>query len=479
MTMSDCRSASGRCVSNRSNNCARKSPPGFSRPFSRRWLLSTGWILPAIAICPQVAAAFPGETLLMDTRLPLLWLVLAGVAAIAAIAGVIGLLARMRAIQDAASAQVADLQSENAKLFRQLQARAQELMARDKALDEARIRAEQQEEEHRDFLSITSHRMRNPLEALLGTLSLLAKGEDEEMCQLAEAALGQCRLLGNGIEDIQRAGQAMAREQDPAPAPEEGQRELEILLIENDGHPSLRARLEALGHRVRRESNGVDGAEAVLKGKYDLVLVDIRLPLIDGVEIARKIRGDYAKESLLVFGMLENPTQADREHYVARGLTGILPVKPSEAQLLQLLGWVDEKTRRASPSGKAVRTSKVLNLRTLERQRDTLGHLAFAELVGDRLANLPKKITAFTSELTGRHWLDAQHLAQAIAAEADSVGLEMVASRLRATAARLTIDGEREYCRHQRTEILGLMRSSIQQLKAWREKNVHTEWALR
>ncbi|WP_295800771.1 response regulator [uncultured Microbulbifer sp.] len=444
----------------------RKSPP-------------VAWLAVIAACCPQVAAAFPGESFLLDTRLPVIWVLLTGLAALAGLGGFLASRMRIAAIEESASAKVADLQAENAKLFRQVQSRSHELMARDKALESARTELEQAQEEQRDFLSITGHRMRKPLETLVSTMSLLSRGEDRDTRQLAEAALGQCRQLRSGVEEIQRKGQAASQEPAPENAPEENQRELQILLIENDAHPSLRARLEAHGHRVRRESNGVDGADAALRGQYDVVVVDVQLPLIDGVETARKIRGDYVNESLLIFGLVESPTQADKERFVARGLTGILPTKPSEGQLVQLLNWVDEKTRRRAPSGKPMRASKVLNPVTLERQRDTLGHLAFAELVGDRLSNLPKKITAFTSALTGRHWIDAQHQAQAIAAEAESVGLEMVASRLKAVAARLSIDSERDYCRHQRSEILGLMRSSVQQLKSWREKNVHTEWALR
>ncbi|WP_105102337.1 response regulator [Microbulbifer pacificus] len=429
--------------------------------------------------------AFPGESLLLETRLPLVWVLLASLAAIASVVAWLRLRARLQASAQASGARVVDLQAENAKLFRQVQARVHELMERDRQLEEARVSAEQVDEEHRDFLSLSGHRMRKPLETLVSTMSLLARGGDAEARQLAEAALAQCRNLRSCIEEIQRAGQGTPEAPGAAAsgrmaAGEDTMRELHVLLVENDSHPSLRPRLEACGHKVRRETNGVDGAEAALRGNFDLVLIDVRLPLIDGVETARKIRGELANDSLIIFGMLDRLDPGDKERYAGRGLSGVLPSQPSDSQLLQLLNWVEQKTRsRATGNGKPARAAKVLNASTLERQRDTLGHLAFAELLGDRLANLPKKITAFTSALTGRHWLDAQHQAQAIAAEAESVGLEVVASRLKALSARLSIDSERDYCRHQRTEILGLMRNSIQQLKAWRENNVHTEWALR
>ena len=480
--MTYCRSASSSCSDVSSNTRAStRINPGST--FFRR----TGILYAALlSVCPALAVAFPGESLLIDARLSLVWVIPVVLIAAVCTALLLRVRAQLQATEEAAATRTADLQAENAKLFRQVQARVNELMERDKQLDEARVTAEQIQEEHRDFLSITGHRMRQPLETLVSTMSLLARGGDEETRHLAEAALGQCRTLRSNIEEIQRAGQGASSEAPGASSLRgvlgdgDNLRELNILLVENDSHPSLRTRLEARGHKVRRETNGVDGAEAALKGNFDLVLIDVRLPLIDGVETARKIRGDFAKDGLLIFGMLDSVGKDDRNRYAGRGLSGVLPSQPSDSQLLQLLSWVEQKTRSNKPvNGKSTRAAKVLNPSTLERQRDTLGHLAFAELLGDRVASLPKKITAFTSSLTGRHWLDAQHQAQAIAAEAESVGLEVVASRLKALSARLSIDSEREYCRHQRTEILGLMRSSIQQLKSWREKNVHTEWALR
>ncbi|MBY6211801.1 hypothetical protein KUV95_09540 [Microbulbifer agarilyticus] len=474
MTMTYCRPAGSPVVGANTIN---------ARPIVARTCIACA----LIALAPTAVYAFPGQALLLDTGIPLFWLLLTGASLVGLMALYMRLRAQLQAAQESAAVRVSDLQAENAKLFRQVQTRVHELMERDKLLEEVKLSAAQSEEEHRDFLSMTGHRMRKPLETLVSTMSLLARGGNDESRHLADAALGQCRTLRSNIEEIQRAGQGTpegvgAAGQVPAVSAqgvEEAHQPLNILLVENDGHASLRRRLEAGGHEVRCESNGIDGAEAALKAKYDLVLIDVRLPLIDGVETARKMRGDYSNDNLLIFGMLDSLNKGDREHYMAKGLTGVLPSEPSEAQLAQLLSWVEQKAQGKRTKSKTSRANKVLNSITLERQRDTLGHLAFAELLGERLASLPKKITAFTSALTGRHWLDAQHQAQAIAAEAESVGLEVVAGRLKALSARLSIDSERDYCRHQRTEILGLMRTSIQQLKSWREKNVHTEWALR
>ena len=65
-----------------------------------------------------------------------------------------------------------------------------------------------------------------------------------------------------------------------------------ILVVEDD--PSIRLGLEdtlrAKGYDVDVTSRGEDGAERAASGRYDLVVLDIMLPDIDGFEVCRRIR---------------------------------------------------------------------------------------------------------------------------------------------------------------------------------------------
>lgn len=309
----------------------------------------------------------------------------------------------------------------------------------------------------------------------------MARNGTAESIRLVEMAQRQLQTAVRSLEGIQRCDSLETVELKlPAEQPVRGAASLSILLVESDGFESLRTALEARGHRVQRENNGVDGADAALQKHFDLVLIDSHLPLMDGVEATQKIRRGSGRE-LPVFALLSAPKPGDRERYRDHGLTGVLVRPVSDYQLQQLLNWT---ARRAGGHAeekreRQARPTRLLNTDTLCRQRETLGHLPFAELLSDSAATLPKRTTALTSALTGRHWPDAKQQAQAIAASAEEIGLEAAAARLRALAARLSIDSEREYCRHQRTELLNLMRASVQQLKAWREQNVQTEWALK
>jgi len=65
-----------------------------------------------------------------------------------------------------------------------------------------------------------------------------------------------------------------------------------ILVVEDD--PSIRMGLEdtltAKGYQVEVVGKGGDGAERALSGRYDLVVLDVMLPDIDGFEVCRRIR---------------------------------------------------------------------------------------------------------------------------------------------------------------------------------------------
>ncbi len=442
---------------------------GEISPCSARLLL-------ACALLPAAASAAPIS--LTETRIALFWPAVFGAALLIVSAVALWLGLRRRTAEG--ERRVFALEEDNSRICRQLRSYGSELSNRERQLAEARDNLEQLRQEKSDLLAIIGHHLRQPLDALHSTLNLLARSSTAESAQLVEMAQRQLQTAIRSLEEIQRCDSLETVELKlPAQQPAREAASLSILLVESDGFESLRSALEARGHRVQRENNGIDGTDAALQKPFDLVLIDSHLPLMDGVEATQKIRRGRGRE-LPIFALLSVPRPGDKERYQARGLTGVLARPVSDDQLQQLLNWTARRAGSEAVEKKEKRKAhptRLLNTNTLCRQRDTLGHLPFTELLSNRTATLPKRTTMLTSALTGRHWLDAEQQAQAIAASAEEIGLEAAAARLRALAARLSIDSKREYCRHQRTEVLNLMRASIQQLKAWREQNAHTERA--
>jgi signal transduction histidine kinase len=85
-----------------------------------------------------------------------------------------------------------------------------------------------------------------------------------------------------------------------------------------------------------------DGREAVAKlenGDYDLILMDVQMPVLDGLEATRIIRRNPRWKSLPIVAMTAHAMNGDRERCLAAGMTGYVskPVHPSH-----LLKVIDE-----------------------------------------------------------------------------------------------------------------------------------------
>ncbi|WP_444903707.1 response regulator [Microbulbifer sp. CnH-101-E] len=414
----------------------------------------------------------------LQQQIPIYWLIAALILTVLICAFTLNRQLSLRKLRKESAERVDNISAENSNLFQQVHSRNSEFLALEKQLEETCESLELLRQEKSDLLTIVRHQLHHPLDTLMGTLNLIGRSEDNNIKALVEIGKRQLNAALKSLDDLRQIGKVETVELKlPKEVLGNTGSGLAILLVENNKHESLQAPLEAMGHHVQRECNGIDGSSAALQKNFDLILTDTHLPLMDGVEAVREIRRERGND-LPIFALLQSAKTGDKERYQARGFTGVLTHPIADRQLMQLMQWASRRTQGTSPQQKN-RPTQLLNTSALLRQQDTLDHLTFAELLSDRSATLPKRITALTSALTGRHWLDAEKQAQDVARAAAEVGLDSVASRLRSLAANLSIDSEREHCRQQRTELLQLMRESVRQLKAWRERNVHTEWALK
>ncbi|WP_237059327.1 response regulator [Microbulbifer sediminum] len=424
------------------------------------------------------ASAAPLPEVLTHYQVALIWptLLAIGMVISAAMAMVFWLRAGRLALESRSTTE--RLKADINKLYRRVQAANNEIGRRDAQLSETRDSIELLRQERNDLHATLNHRLQRPLEAVQGTLNLLLRGGDPESAGLAEMAQRQLEAAMQALAQLHRRSGTDTAAEPASIQPARSPGSLAVLLVENEEQDTLLGALEQRGHRVLRTTSGIDGADAAARDKFDLVLIDCDLRQLDCIEVTGKIRRNCGRD-LPIFALVNGLLGGEKERYQAEGLTGVLARPVMETQLQQLLNWVSRRTRQQPRRPAGGNSTRMVNTATLERQRDTLGHLAFAELLSSRISILPKRITSLTSALTGRHWLDAEQQARSAAASSEEVGLEAIAARLRTLADSLGIDSEREHCRHQRTEILNMMRASVQQLKTWRERNVHTAWALK
>ncbi|HHQ41375.1 MAG TPA: response regulator [Chromatiales bacterium] len=92
--------------------------------------------------------------------------------------------------------------------------------------------------------------------------------------------------------------------------------------------------VEALGHQVVEAENGVEALEKALGADWDLFLVDINMPKMDGYRLVREMRAGEELRAVPVVMVSTEAKPGDREQAWAAGANHYL-VKPVRPETLQ------------------------------------------------------------------------------------------------------------------------------------------------
>ena len=158
---------------------------------------------------------------------------------------------------------------------------------------------------------------------------------------------------------------------------------LNILLAEdNEVNQKLAKRLlEKRGHHVAVVKNGSEALEAIRAEPYDLVLMDVHMPEMDGLEATRQLRAEEMETGLhqVVIAMTALVMKGDRERCLAAGMDGYLP-KPLRSQEL------DEVLERyaASKAAKVSGTEAAMGMPLTGGQKAIDGRDLLDRVGGDR-----------------------------------------------------------------------------------------------
>ena len=109
------------------------------------------------------------------------------------------------------------------------------------------------------------------------------------------------------------------------------------ILLAEDGVVNQRVAvlmLESRGHEVTVVNNGKEAVDAFVTGAFDLILMDVQMPEMDGLEATRKIRAlESGGAGVPIIAMTAHAMRGDRERCLEAGMSDYLS-KPIQAQLL-------------------------------------------------------------------------------------------------------------------------------------------------
>ncbi len=123
-------------------------------------------------------------------------------------------------------------------------------------------------------------------------------------------------------------------------------RSLHILLAEDDevNQNVAKRMLKKLGHSCTIVGNGEMAIEALAKSYFDLVLMDCQMPILDGFETTRKIRGGAGQNDIPIIALTANVSKEDKQRCFQSGMDDYLS-KPTRLEQLNssLNFWQDKR----------------------------------------------------------------------------------------------------------------------------------------
>ncbi len=112
----------------------------------------------------------------------------------------------------------------------------------------------------------------------------------------------------------------------------------DILLVEDNHVNQIVASgfMEEWGHHIDIANNGKEAVEKIEKNEYDIVFMDVQMPVMDGFEATRNIRKseENTKKHIPIVAMTANVMKGDRERCLAAGMDKYIP-KPIQKEELR------------------------------------------------------------------------------------------------------------------------------------------------
>lgn len=195
--------------------------------------------------------------------------------------------------------------------------------------------------------------------------------------------------------------------------------------------------LEALGYDADTADDGVAAIEMYAEGKYDLILMDVQMPRLDGYGATRALRDrETGTAHVPILAMTASAVAGERERCLEAGMDDFItkPVDPDQlaAMLRHWLAGEPGPVAPERPVGSVTRM-EVLDLDRLDMLRDMAeGNTAYLDRAIDNFAaNRSDSLAAIVAAVKSADAAALQHAAHRLAGSALNLGLTVAGERAR------------------------------------------------
>ncbi len=215
-------------------------------------------------------------------------------------------------------------------------------------------------------------------------------------------------------------------------------RSLRILVTEDNQVNQLLATvtLEKEGHRVDLANNGIEAVDAVRRIPYDLVLMDVYMPEMDGVEATAKIRALPGDKGLIpIIAMTADAMKGDREKYLAAGMNDYIAKPLERHKLISVVNaWAggtcepvsvpsDSLPDAAEMAGPLDEDSSILDSQVMENWRTYFNDEEFADLIESQVCDANRSIERLKEAAGSGVFDQVQMLAHSLKSSCGSLGM--------------------------------------------------------
>jgi signal transduction histidine kinase/CheY-like chemotaxis protein len=212
---------------------------------------------------------------------------------------------------------------------------------------------------------------------------------------------------------------------------------LKILIVEDNrlNQRILANMLDKLGYKTDIVGNGRLAVEAAAEQAYDVILMDIQMPVMDGVEATQQIlAGSGSGKRPYIIAVTAHALEGDREYYLTAGMNEYISKPITLNQLVEVL--YQAIYNRSEQDSSSAETAIVPNIKSEAILPDApIDLVELAQLVGEDTDGFLKTMAPIFLEDTH---LVMQSLATAVQC-ADGKGIQQAAHSLKGTSASMAM----------------------------------------
>jgi CheY-like chemotaxis protein len=253
-------------------------------------------------------------------------------------------------------------------------------------------------------------------------------------------------------------------------------RALSILLAEDNkiNQKFAMALLGKAGHHVQVANNGHEAVDAVRAADFDVILMDIQMPELDGVKATQEIRALPApKNRVPIIAMTAHAMPGAREEYIAAGMDDYVSKPIDTALLFEKLDRLCNGRSGVTPFLKRPRKSKndVLDSDALMRLFDIMSAQQIDEIIREFLVECPRQLATIQQAIMESDWATVQREGHTLTGSAGNIGMTALGSVARDLVNALRENDLRDVPRLvQELAIQGAVTTAA--LAAWRTAEV-------